>query len=343
MASSTSETGNDSSAPQLLPILCLLGVVSLLSSITPAMKYVFQHSALNFLDVACGRVLIGFAFLALVTGYLDWRGLRGLRVSECVPLAAVGLLGVGAYAAAAWGLQYTSATHYALVYSLLPTFTAVFSFFLRNDRTTPLTWLGILISWLGCLLGIANGITVSTIEFGFGDGLALLFTAMMSAHIVLSTRIVRRHGVLVSNTAMFGTSALMLSLGTAAWGAAPQGREVTWDVAAAVLYVGLGTACVFLLRTRALQSLTPATVGAYHNLIPICMIVLAHLFLGEAITSQTLAGGLAVVLGTEMVRKAPYLMPCTLWLNERVNAITLPSLALNRIRVYGRSGRHVDQ
>ena len=293
------------SAPsQTVPILCLLGVVALLSLITPAIKYVFQQSQLTFLGLAFGRVVIGFVFLAVGTACLDWRGLRGIRVRDCVPLGLVGFLGVGAYAVAAWGLQYTSVTHYALVYSLLPTFTTLFSCILGKDRSYPLTWFGILLSWGGCVIAISDGIPFQHVHFGFGDRLALLFTGMMSAHIVLSGTIVRRHGVLVSNTAMFGTSALVLAVITVAWGSAPGESDLSWGVAGAVLFIGLGTAAVFLLRCRSLQSLTPATVGTYHNFIPISTIVLAHLSLGEPLTLQTIIGAAAVMLGSELVRRA---------------------------------------
>jgi drug/metabolite transporter (DMT)-like permease len=294
------------SAPsQTVPILCLLGVVALLSLITPAIKYVFQQSQLTFLGLAFGRVVIGFVFLAVGTACVDWRGLRGIRVRDCVPLGLVGLLGVGAYAVAAWGLQYTSVTHYALVYSLLPTFTTLFSCILGKDRSYPLTWFGILLSWGGCVIAISDGMPFQHVQFGFGDGLALLFTGMMSAHIVLSGKIVRRHGVLVSNTAMFGTSALVLAVITATWGSAPHESDLSWGVAGAVLFIGLGTAGVFLLRCRSLQSLTPATVGTYHNFIPISTIVLAHLSLGEPLTLQTIIGAAGVMFGSELVRRAP--------------------------------------
>lgn len=292
-------------ASQTVPILCLLGVVALLSLITPAIKYVFQQSHLTFLGLAFGRVAVGFVFLAVGTACLDWRGLRGIRVGDCVPLGLVGFLGVGAYAVAAWGLQYTSVTHYALVYSLLPTFTTLFSCVLGKDRSYPLTWFGILLSWGGCVIAISDGMPFERLQFEFGDGLALLFTGMMSAHIVLSSKIVRRHGVLVSNTAMFGMSALVLAVITAAWGAAPHESDLSWGVAGAVLFIGLGTAGVFLLRCRSLQSLTPATVGTYHNFIPISTIILAHLSLGEPLALQTIIGAAAVMLGSELVRRAP--------------------------------------
>ncbi|HLZ34584.1 MAG TPA: DMT family transporter [Nitrospira sp.] len=290
---------------QLVPILCLLGVVALLSSITPATKFVFRQSGMSFLDLACGRVVIGFLFLAAVTAFLDRRGLCALRLGDCLLLGSVGFLGVGAYAIAAWGLQYTSVTHYALVYSLLPTFTTLLSCMLGRDRSTPLMWLGILLSWGGCVLAISDGFRFQDVQFEFGDALALLFTAMMSAHIAFSGSIVKRHGVLTSNTAMFGTSALLISACTVTWADTPQQDNPSMGVLGAVLFIGLGTAGVFLLRCRSLQSLSPATVGAYHNLIPISTIGIAHLSLDEPLTLQTVVGAAAVMLGTEIVRRGP--------------------------------------
>ena len=68
MLSSPSDPAQaEDSSSQVVPVLCLLGVVALLSSITPTTKYVFQHSSLTFLSIASGRIVIGFLFLAAVT------------------------------------------------------------------------------------------------------------------------------------------------------------------------------------------------------------------------------------------------------------------------------------
>jgi hypothetical protein len=99
------------------PLLCLLGVVVLLSSVTLIIKYVFQHSDVQPLGLAQIRVTIGFIFLAAVTLVWDCRGLLSLGASDLVRLTLVGFLGVFSYAIAACGLMYTSVTHYALIYS----------------------------------------------------------------------------------------------------------------------------------------------------------------------------------------------------------------------------------
>ena len=71
-----------------------------------------------------------------------------------------------------------------------------------------------------------------------------------------------------------------------------------------VAYVGVATAAVFLLRYVALQSLTPMTVGVYHNLVPVCTILLAYVYLGEVVGASTVLGGASIIAGAEWVRRA---------------------------------------
>ena len=314
------------SSMQVVPLLCLLGVVALLSSITPTMKYVFQHSSLTFLSIASGRIVIGFLFLAVVTAWFDWKGLQSLTMADGVRFGVLGLLGVGSYVVAAYGLSYTNVTHYALIYSLLPTFTAFFSWCISKESLSGSSLCGIVLSWTGCLMALVPNVETGTIEVESGDPLVLLFTFMMAAHLVLSMRMVRNHGVLTANTAMFGITAVLISGCTVAWGEPAPPVDLSWTVWGAVLFIGLGTASVFLLRCRSLQSLAPATVGAYHNFIPICTIAIAHLSLGEPLAAHTMIGALAVLLGSELVRRKP-MWPEKRLLRLRVAAARLSASA----------------
>jgi drug/metabolite transporter (DMT)-like permease len=147
---------------------------------------------------------------------------------------------------------------------------------------------------------------------------------MMSAHIVLSSGIVKRFGVMVSNTVMFGSSSLLLFLGSLEW-SEPLHEEVSPLIMASIIYIGCATAAVFLLRYRSLQSLPPATVGTYHNLIPVCTVLMAYGYLGEPLGVQTILGGAMVVAGAELVRRAnqPHLgfglFWTKVWLRNPVN------------------------
>ena len=59
------ETANKASSTTV-PLLCLLGVVVLLSSVTLVTKYVFQHSPVQAMSLAMIRVSIGFVFSLLL-------------------------------------------------------------------------------------------------------------------------------------------------------------------------------------------------------------------------------------------------------------------------------------
>lgn len=281
----------------------LIGVVILLSSVTLTIKYIFQHSALQPVGLASDRVLIGFVLLLGITVFWDWRGLVSLQVADLVRLGVVGILGVFSYAIAACGLMRTSVTHYALIYSLLPCCTALMSVAVGQDRLGMGRMAGMGLSLFGCVVAISDGMPSLEGTVGSGDLLVLLFTVMMSAHIVASANIVKRFGVMVANTVMFGNSALLLWMGSLEW-EEPAIDPPSGLMAAAIVYVGMATAAVFLLRYRSLKYLSPATVGTYHNFVPVVTVLLACLVLDEPIAAQTIVGGLAVLAGAEWVRRA---------------------------------------
>ncbi len=215
----------------------------------------------------------------------------------------MGFLGVFSYAVSAYGLMQTSVTHYALIYSLLPSSTAMLSSLLGKERLGGIKLTGIALSLMGCVIAVTGEVSSAELSFRVGDVYVLLFTVMMSAHIVFSAGIVKRFGVMVSNTVMFGVSAVLLLASSWQW-TEPQHNDLSPLIVTSFIYVGFATAGVFLLRCRLLQPLPPATVGTFHNLIPIATIMLAYLFLGESIGVQTFFGATAVVIGAELARRA---------------------------------------
>src|SRR5689334_6748470 len=138
-----------------VPLACLIGVVLLLSSVTPVIKYVFQHSHVQPMGLASFRVMIGFLLLLSMTWLLDRRGLLSLSLGDLARLGLIGLLGVFSYAIAAWGLMNTSVVHYALIYGLLPSMTAGLSVVFGHDRITASKGIGILLSLAGCIVALS--------------------------------------------------------------------------------------------------------------------------------------------------------------------------------------------
>ncbi len=315
------EKGLSTHATPVIPLLCLVGVVLLLSSVTPLVKYIFQHSHLHPIRLASFRVMIGFLVLLTITWLWDRRGLMSLSADGLLRLGFVGFLGVFSYTIAAWGLMHTSVVHYSLIYGLLPSCTAALSVLSGHDRMTIPKCLGVLFSLGGCVVAICFAVPDGEAAVHWGDLFVLLFTVMMSAHIVFSSGIVKRFGVMVSNTVMFGSSSLLLLFGSMPWSEALQ-EEASPLIMLSVLYIGCATAAVFLLRCRSLQTLSPATVGTYHNLIPVCTVLLAYVWLGEPLGLSTVAGGIMVILGAEVVRRPQsFSLSALMWAKSTLPAV----------------------
>ena len=287
-------------------MLSLIGVVFILSSFGPAAKFVLTHSDITPFELAGSRVLIGFVFLCMTVCIWDRPSLVRLSPRDVALLSSLGLLCVGVpYALSAWGLQYTTVTNYVLIYSLVPSFTALFSYFMGKERLTVTKLAGIVLSLLGCVVAVTHGFSKSShnpLGLGFGEVLIALFALMMSASIVASAGIVMRFGAMTANTVMFGSSFIFLFIGILVFEPPPR-EPITMLTGFALLYIGVTTASVFLLRFFALRSLSPSTVGAFHNLVPIGTIGLAVVFLHEPLAWHTIIGAVAILAGVELVRR----------------------------------------
>jgi drug/metabolite transporter (DMT)-like permease len=286
------------------PYLCLLLIIGLLGTVTPVMKAVFDSSHVDPVTVATLRTLIAFVILFPIAACRDHGAIKRLARRDLVELSALGALGIGSYLVAATGLYYTTVTHYVLIYSLLPGWTAVFMALLRHRRLTPLTVAGIALSFLGCALAVTTkGMNDVGLSMAAGDGLVLLFTIMLALHLVGSRDITKRVGTLTSTTVMFGSTALLMIAEACAW-AAPVSAVPNLSTLMALGYIGVATAAVFLLRAQALKSLAPTTVASFHNLIPVCTLVVADLWLEEPLQGPTLFGAAIILTGLELLRRA---------------------------------------
>ena len=288
---------------QASPALFLLSAVLMLGTVSPVIRLILRRHEIQPLDLACIRISLAFIFLLAVTLFQDREEFLALAPADVLRLTLVGFLGVGLYyGLTIWSLQYTTVTHYILIYSLNPCFTAILSVLMKHDPLSARKLWGVLLSFAGCALAVSEGLTGASMQVGLGDSLVLLATVIVSLFIVLSAGIVKRYGALTANTVMFGSSAFILATGTTFW-STPYSHLISFLSSSLIVYLGIATAAAFLLRYISLRSLTPMTVGAFHNLVPICAIALAYLFLGERLGFSTIGGGIMILSGVEMVRR----------------------------------------
>jgi drug/metabolite transporter (DMT)-like permease len=285
------------------PVLCLLAAVLMLGTVSPAIKYILQQKQILPLELACLRVGLAFVFLFSVNLLEEREELFSLTRADFVRLTLIGFLGVGLYyGLSVWSLVYTNVTHYILIYSLNPCFTAIISVLMKRDQASPYKIGGILLSLAGCMVAIVEVFSGAPLNIGIGDFLALVSTMLVSVYIVLSYGVVKKYGVLTANTVMFGTSTAILLLATIAW-TKPSVHNVSLLSGSLIVYMGIATAAAFLLRYVSLKTLSPLTVGVFHYLVPVFAIFIAHLLLAEPLEPSMIVGGTMLFAGIEMVRR----------------------------------------
>ncbi len=305
MGNEAGNAGSKGLAGQLVvPLLSLLAAIILLSTVAPAMKLVFLKSHITPFGLVTARLTAAAIILVAAALFLEERELQLLSRSDLMRLSLLGLLGVGLpHAIAAWGLQLTTATHYILISMLAASFTSLFGLLYKNEKIASMALVGLLVSCAGGLIAVSEDLHQSTSDLLIGDALVFLFVILMSTQLLLHWASAKRCGILTANSVMFMSSALaFLTVGMLLPG--PSREHLSVVSLAWLMYIGIATGAVFLLRYLALRSVTPATAGVLHYLAPVSAVLLASVFLGEAVGLHTIIGGVLILSGVELVRRA---------------------------------------
>jgi drug/metabolite transporter (DMT)-like permease len=209
------------------------------------------------------------------------------------------------------GLALSTAAHAALLYSLTPLFVLLLAQALRREFPGARTAAGTLIALAGTLYVLTwRGLDLSRGPL-VGDLLLLVAVVAWAWFTAEGRPLITVHGPLpvIAWTLIAGT-AMYLPIGLASLAAPGAAERIAHASRAAwlgVAYLILVTSVIaYLLWYWALAHLPAARVAVFTNLQPLATAVLAHLFLGEHVTPQFVAGALVVISGVVLAqRRAP--------------------------------------
>ena len=268
--------------------------------------YLFAKRALQEIP-ALPLGMIRFAGASLILALL----LRRLRppgqrlpprgaVRKLLVLAFVGVpLNQGFFL---YGLQYSTAAHAALLYTLTPLFVLLLAQALLGEFPGWRTAVGTALALAGTVFVLLQrGFDLSRGPL-LGDLLLLVAVVAWAVYTAEGRELVGRHGALptIAWTLIGGTLLFLpLGLGSLLWPSnraalAAASPEAWWGV----LYLVVITSVVaYLLWYWALKHLAAARVAVFTNLQPLATAALAHFFLGEHVTLAFLCGALVVISG----------------------------------------------
>ena len=259
---------------------------------------------------------IGFTFLryciaaSTLLVLLRWReGTIRLPRGDTLRIGLLGVLGFGCYQIL-WpvALQTIPAGDSALLIATTPVMTALLAMAVGADAPNATKLLGAFVSFAGVALVIAAGQGLVLGASLAGDLLTLLAAACWAIYTVFGARILRRHSPLVTTTwAIVAGTLFIAPLGIAQLVSAGQAGELNGlgpPILLAILYSGtLAAGFANVIVFHGVKLLGPTRVTALQFLVPALAVVMAAIFLSEAIRPVQVVGGGIILLGVALLRR----------------------------------------
>ena len=226
---------------------------------------------------------------------MQLRGIAWPRGRQLLLLAAMGAIGyVGESFCYFAALQYASAGLTALLLYLYPAIVTVLSALLTRRRLSPLRLLAVAAALLGTGLAVGGSLAGSALGILLGVGAALIY----SVYILVGERVTPLSGAIPSATVIMLAAALVFGL-VVLW------RGPAWPVStgawAAVGSIALLSTVVAIIAFFAgMARLGAADAATLSTLEPVVTVLLAAVFLGEAIGPWQGFGG-AIILAAVIV------------------------------------------
>lgn len=197
-------------------------------------------------------------------------------------------------------LGMTSPVTAAVLVALNPSTIAIAAHYVLRDKLSVVAVIGIAISFIGAVIVVLGGQSLSDVGLGLGDGLLLIATLLWTAYSMIAPRVntqpITATAVQagLSGLVMVPLMAVDLIAGNAGWA---QLDGFGW---LGVLWIGLiPSAGAYFLWNISSEWIGPARTGAFLNLIPVFTAVFV-LALGGSVTPWHLLGGALVLVGVSV-------------------------------------------
>ncbi len=255
-------------------------------------------------------LMAGMRFTLAGILFCGWFGLRAGKKPDLADWKKAAITGilmvVGANGLVTWSELYISSGFVSLIVATVPIWLVVLDWaFARSSRPNGVTFAGIAIGLAGVALlsGVDREILTKQAEQGYSVTLGVSILTFASISWASGSIISRRMKPTVPMRHMIGMQTIigglvLISIGSlkGEWTDVSL-EDLTVVSVSALLYLTIfGTIIAYSAYVWLLHATTPARVGTYAYFNPVVAIFLGAIFLGEAVTSQMLAGtGLILV------------------------------------------------
>lgn len=258
---------------------------------------------------------VGFTFLRYCIAAITLLVLLRLREGairlprgDVLPILLLGVIGFGCYQIL-WpvALQTIPAGDSALLIATTPVMTTLLAMAVGADSPNAVKLIGASVSFAGVALVIAAGQGLVLGASLVGDLLTIAAALCWAIYTVFGARILRRHSPLVATTWAIVAGTLFLAPVGIAQLATADLSGFGPPVLFAILYSGtLAAGFANVIVFHGVKLLGPTRVTALQSLIPALAVVLAAVFLGEAVRPAQVIGGVVILGGVALLRRGAW-------------------------------------
>ena len=235
---------------------------------------------------------------------------RGINVFELTrkhwkKILPLGILGiVGNQLLFLWGMNYTTPSHSALMFTIMPIFSSIFAMFILAERITFFRWVGITMAFLGAIWLATDGKLDLSSEYLLGDLITMGAVIAFALFLVLAKTVLHEVGVIRT----LGV-AYILSIPFITVICLPAALEQNWlnisteSWLGALYLIFFGTVIAYLCHQYALKRLPASLVAAFAYSQPILAAIFSVIILGETLPATFFISALLIISGLIIARK----------------------------------------
>lgn len=278
---------NAATATPLAPQFALVIITMIWGGTFLAVQYALSASTPLFF-VGCR-----FAAAALAVGIFSLRILRGITWRDIFAGTAIGAAIAVGYGAQTIGLQSITSSESAFLTALYVPIVPLLQWLVFRKTPRLMTWLGVLLAFLGLVLLTGNGI--GAISLSPGQLVTILGAVAIAIEIVLIGHFARSVDVRRVTVVQLAAASLI------AFAMMPVGGETaippfSWTLLLLAGGMGLASALIQLTMNWAQRSVDPSRAAIIYAGEPVWAGLIGRIA-GERLPALALVGGVLVVLG----------------------------------------------
>lgn len=199
-----------------------------------------------------------------------------------------------------YGIKDTSASLASIIIATIPLFTPIGAFFFWKEKLSQMNIFGLIISFIGVILVVAEFGNRTNFSF---FGILMLFLAVLTGTIYglgLKKLTAKYNSITITTYQnLIGIFMFLPLILLFEWNNLIKFPDlITFDLGISLFNLALfASSIAFVLFAYGIQKIGPSKASAFSNSIPIFTLVFAYFVLGESITFLKLVGMLIVLFG----------------------------------------------